>query len=413
MATTTSTPQMTADWNSYFAGSQPGQTRQWGGGTLTRNADGTATFSYNGQNTVLRRDMPFAQVAALSPQIADDWYKSYGFTAPSNVTNQTVAAGNIPKMNALMPFSSQGTGSTANSPFGMGDGVYAPPMQAQQFWQSGAYDPSKQQTAGQGVGTYVQPSQAGGMVNQGQFGTGGNAIAGGGSTAGTTGGTATGGASGGLFQGVDVNSYNQNPYLAQMGTVLTNRVTDNLNRNIMPGIRSNAVMAGGFGGSRQGVVEANAMKDANQTISDALTGAYFQDFTNQMNRNLQQYGQNQGFYSNQRGQDLQQIGLGASLFNQGNQGFLGQGQGIYGLGTTQQQAPWNVVNNGNAGFGQWSGFGTTTQAGGGAQGMLGGALAGGQLGSLWGGPQTNSAGTAFRTGSGTMSDLTNLGVFSR
>lgn len=205
---------------------------------------------------------------------------------------------------------------------------------------------------------------------------------------------------GGLVQDVNVNQYQQNPYLSQMGDVLTNRVTDNLQRNIMPGIRSNAVAAGGFGGSRQGVVEANAMKDANQTISDALTGAYFQDFTNQMNRNLQQYGQNQNFYSNQRGQDLQQTQLGANLFNMGNQGFLSQGQGIYGLGTTQQQAPWQVINNGNAGFGQWSGYGTTTQAGGGAQGALGGALAGGQLGSLWG-RSPNAAGGVNSAGFGT------------
>lgn len=153
--TTTSTPQMTADWNAYFAGSQPGQTRQWGGGTLTRNADGTATFGYNGQNTVLRRDMPFSQVAALSPQIADDWYKSYGYTAPSNVTNQTVAAGNIPKMNAVMPFTSQGTGATPDSPFGMaGNGAYAPPLKPQQFWQSGSYDPSKGLLAGASAGQY-------------------------------------------------------------------------------------------------------------------------------------------------------------------------------------------------------------------------------------------------------------------
>lgn len=232
---------------------------------------------------------------------------------------------------------------------------------------------------------------AGGMPSgapTGGTGYGGVGGALGGATGGSAGlGGASGGASnGGLVQGVNVNQYEQNPYLAQMGSVLTNRVTDNLNRQVMPGIRSNAVAAGGFGGSRQGVVEANAMKDANQTISDALTGAYFQDFTNQMNRNLAQYGQNQNFFSNQRGQDLQQTALGANLFQQGNQGFLSQGQGMYGLGTQQQQAPWQVVNNGNAGFGQWSGFGTTTSAntGGGAQGALGGALAGGQFGNLWG-----------------------------
>lgn len=235
-----------------------------------------------------------------------------------------------------------------------------------------------------------------------------------GATPGTGGASAGGASSGsGLVQGVNVNQYQQNPYLSQMGDVLTNRVSDNLQRQIMPGIRSNAVAAGGFGGSRQGVVEANAMKDANQTISDALTGAYFQDFTNQMNRNLAQYGQNQNFFSNQRGQDLQQLALGANLFQQGNQGWLSQGQGMLGLGQTQQQAPWQVINNANAGLGQWSGYGTTTSAnqGGGAQGALGGAMAGGQLGKLWGGAGLNSNGSAYQTGAGTMSDLKSLGVF--
>ena len=177
-----------------------------------------------------------------------------------------------------------------------------------------------------------------------------------------------------------------------MGTVLTNRVNDNLQRNILPSIRGGAIAAGGVGGSRQGVIEANALNDANRQISDSLTGINFQDFTNSMNRNLAQYGQNQAFYNANRGMDLQQTALGANLFQQGNQGWLSQGQGLSGLGTTQQQAPWQVINNANAGLGQWSGYGTTTSAnqGGGAQGTLGGMMAGGQLGSLWSGAGLNS-----------------------
>ncbi len=217
-------------------------------------------------------------------------------------------------------------------------------------------------------------------------------------TAGAIGGATAGAASpaaastgGGLVQDVNLSQYNQNPYLAQMGTVLTNRVNDNLQRNILPSIRGGAIAAGGVGGSRQGVIEANALNDANRQISDSLTGINFQDFTNQMNRNLAQYGQNQAFYNANRGMDLQQTALGANLFQQGNQGWLSQGQGLSGLGATQQQAPWQVINNANAGLGQWSGYGTTTSAnqGGGAQGALGGALAGGQLGSLWGGAGTS------------------------
>lgn len=306
----------------------------------------------------------------------------------------------------------------------------------QQLWQR----QQDREAARQGTrlqGTYLAPSEMGGQsaVNQpliyaisdgGQYqntvtpvdhlfpmdrpggasapvgGAGYNGGGVGGATPGTGGASAGDASSGnGLVQGVNVNQYQQNPYLSQMGDVLTNRVTDNLQRQIMPGIRSNAVAAGGFGGSRQGVVEANAMKDANQTISDALTGAYFQDFTNQMNRNLAQYGQNQNFFSNQRGQDLQQLALGANLFQQGNQGWLSQGSGLLGLGQTQQQAPWQTINNANAGLGQWSGYGTTTSAnqGGGAQGVLGGSLAGGQLGKLWGGAGLGQAGLGQMTNS--------------
>lgn len=224
-------------------------------------------------------------------------------------------------------------------------------------------------------------------------------------TAATTAGAASPAAAstgGGLVQDVNLSQYNQNPYLTQMGTVLTNRVNDNLQRNILPSIRGGAIAAGGLGGSRQGVIEANALNDANRQISDSLTGINFQDFTNSMNRNLAQYGQNQAFYNANRGMDLQQTALGANLFQQGNQGWLSQGQGLLGLGQTQQQAPWQVINNANAGLGQWSGYGTTTSAnqGGGAQGVLGGALAGGQLGSLWG-ASPNAAGGVNSSGWGT------------
>lgn len=213
---------------------------------------------------------------------------------------------------------------------------------------------------------------------------------------------------GSLTQGVNVNQYTPNPYMSQWQDTITNKLTDNYNRNVAPGIRSGAMAAGGYGGSRQGVVEANAMKDLNGSISDALTGAQFQDYTNQMNRNLQQYGLNQNFYTANRGLDLNQTQLGANLYNLGNQGYLSQGSGLYNLGTSQQQAPWQVINNGNAALGQWSGYGTTTSAntGGGTQGLLGGALGGAQLANLFTRNSSANSGTL-------MGDLPNLGMFSR
>lgn len=276
-------------------------------------------------------------------------------------------------------------------------------------------------------------------------------------------------------------SYQESPYLKQQAEAIRGEANQNLQRNILPSIGSQAIATGGFGGSRQGVVEANALNDVNRASTNAISGLYAQDYQNSMNRQLQQYatdmnayltgrGQDQSyalgqgnlnlnaqnsqfnnmlglgnlglnyqntmqnfglanrnsdqnfalglgnlglgkqnsdnsfmlglgnlglgaqnannsFYTAQRGQDLQAAGLGANLYNQGNQGYLGQGQGLYGLGSQQQAAPWNTVNNANAGLGQWSGYGTTTSAntGGGAQGAFGGALAGGQLGNLWGG----------------------------
>lgn len=373
---------LTDEWQKLFRGRKTGDVVDFAGGKMTINVNGDPTMegSYSGnwvapdgQSFNLNRVGQGRDARANAhPAIADYYNKQYGFLSNTARLNSNLAAGTATDL----------AGNILNNP-----------------QVAGIYNPLTGQTSGTGSG-YVDPifkinpnsgatPSFGG--NTGGLPPGLSGATGGPSSIGRPGGPSAGGSfgapsGGGLVQDVNVNQYQQNPYLSQMGDVLTNRVTDNLNRNILPGIRSNAVMAGGFGGSRQGVVEANAMKDANQGISDALTGAYFQDFTNQMNRNLQQYGQNQNFYSNQRGQDLQQTALGANLFQQGNSGFLSQGSGIYGLGTQQQQAPWQVVNNGNAGLGQWRGYGTTTSAnqGGGAQGALGGALAGGQYGKLWG-----------------------------
>lgn len=248
-------------------------------------------------------------------------------------------------------------------------------------------------------------------------------------------------------------TYTPNPYLGEMAGAIRQQVTDNLQRNILPGIGSAAVAAGGYGGSRQGVVEANALKDANTGLAGALSNLYGQDYNNAMSRNLQRYQADQGynlgvgnlglgfqnsaqnfalgmgglanqrygqdqnfalgvgglanqrygqdqnyalgmgnlglgyqnslqnFYTNQRGQDLQATQLGANLFQQGNTGMQQQGQGLYNLGLTQQQAPWNVVGNYTNTVSPFTGFGNTTNStpGNAGAGALGGALIGAQL----------------------------------
>lgn len=278
---------------------------------------------------------------------------------------------------------------------------------------------------------------------------GGSGNSGGGS-GGAGGGAAGGGATGGAAAANPYTpqtlgnpfTYTPNPYLGEMAGTIRQQVTDNLQRNILPGIGSAAIAAGGYGGSRQGVVEANALKDANTGLSGALSNLYGQDYNNAMSRNLQKYqgdqnynmglgnlglgfqnsaqnyalglgglanqryGQDQNFalgvgnlglgyqnslqnfYTAQRGQDMQGVQLGANLFQQGNTGMQQQGQGLYNLGLTQQQAPWSVVGNYTNTVSPFTGFGNTTNStpGNAGAGALGGALVGAQLYNLFNKP---------------------------
>jgi hypothetical protein len=199
-------------------------------------------------------------------------------------------------------------------------------------------------------------------------------------------------------------AYTPNPYLAQQADAITQQVTGNLNRSILPQLRGGAQSVGGFGGSRQGVVEANALNDANQGISNALANLYGADYTNAMNRGLQQQSldnsynlglgnlglnaQNaqNSFYTSQRGQDLQQMGLGSQLAQSANQGYLNQGSGVYDVGSQYQNAPWQTMGNFNSAATPYTGYGATSTT---SQGTnpwaqaLGGAAMGAQLGRLF------------------------------
>ena len=86
-----------------------------------------------------------------------------------------------------------------------------------------------------------------------------------------------------------------NPFQLQMFNAVTQQVTDNFNRNVLPGITSAAVSTGGFGGSRQGVVEANAMKDLNQGLTNTLGNIQYTDWNNYQNRLLQNKGLNNSY----------------------------------------------------------------------------------------------------------------------
>ena len=65
-----------------------------------------------------------------------------------------------------------------------------------------------------------------------------------------------------------------NPYLSGIADNIGRQASDNYNRNIAPQIRGGAQLAGQFGGSRQGVVEANALNDINRSVADNVSSLY-------------------------------------------------------------------------------------------------------------------------------------------
>lgn len=201
---------------------------------------------------------------------------------------------------------------------------------------------------------------------------------------------------GGGGGGMGGYGYEKSPYMDAMATNIMRQVNDNWSRNLAPSIRSGAMQAGGFGGSRQGVVEANALKDINSGLSGALSNLYNTDYQQSMGRNLQRYQGDQSYDLGLRNNDL---GFGQLDFNinQGNvnnqlQGAnlgmntwnaqQGANQGAITAGTNMQNTPYNNWSNFNTAannVGQGLASNTTNQD---AQGNpLMGALGGWQLGS--------------------------------
>ncbi|HMW22345.1 MAG TPA: hypothetical protein PKC59_02825 [Burkholderiaceae bacterium] len=137
-----------------------------------------------------------------------------------------------------------------------------------------------------------------------------------------------------------------------------------------------------------GMGGVNNQAQANQNNYNLGLGNLDYNYWNAGNNfNLQNTIAGQNFYTNQRGQDLQQLGLGANLFNQGNQGLQGQGQGLWGIGQQQQMSSWLPYQQFGSLLGPFSGLGgqqSQTQPGGSAWGnALGGALTAGQLWNLF------------------------------
>lgn len=97
-------------------------------------------------------------------------------------------------------------------------------------------------------------------------------------------------------------------------------LTDNLQRNILPGIRSNSVLAGQYGGSRQGVAEGLAISDLTKQMSNSNTqfGLGATAANSSALANAYENGQNRALSATQ-GLGAQQYGVASQNANTKNQ----------------------------------------------------------------------------------------------
>jgi len=231
-----------------------------------------------------------------------------------------------------------------------------------------------------------------------------------------------GGSSGGGYAG---NYFDQaKPYLDAAGKAMTQQMTDNFNTRVLPGISSAAAASGGYGGSRQGVMEANATNDLNQQIGNGLAQLNAQGFNSGMQYDLGRRNNDLGYYNaaNSYNLGLGNLGLGYAgldrqinndnnswamqgwnLANNAQSNLMGNNQTGLTAGTNVQNTPmnyWSQFANMFNGIG--NGYGSTTGStntqGNPLLGALGGAQLGGQLSGLWGtSPGNQSALNAANT----------------
>ena len=243
----------------------------------------------------------------------------------------------------------------------------------------GGYSPGITDTY---AGTYKTPSQVQAEAQAAAAERSRGVTVGGGSN---SGGYATG-AGGGVMYGGGVQpapqqnlgmggqqGYTKNPYLDHMASGITSHMYDNWTRNQLPSIRSGAMAAGGFGGSRQGVVEANGLNDMNRSLGANLANLYGSDYNNATGRNLQQQSINNSYDLGLRNSDLGFGQLDANINQQNfNNNLAGAnfGMGVYGMmngmnqqginsGTQMQNTPLNYFNQFNGNTNATGGMGGT------------------------------------------------------
>lgn len=166
----------------------------------------------------------------------------------------------------------------------------------------------------------------------------------------------------------------QNPYLQGQIDNLTNTVTTNLNRNILPSIRRGQVANGTLGSTRQGIAEGIAVGDTNNALSGAVSNLQANQFNADRNYGLQSDALDQSIWQGnqnaQRQSALDQLGMYGTMLG------LNQQYGVNNS-TQVQNTPlnyWQTFGNQAAQFAGLGGANSQQLQGNQLLGGLGGAL---------------------------------------
>ena len=368
-------PQYAQDWENITSG-----------GTSAFSTDGTSLIKTN-------FDSMSPQAAQHYAQNPYDLLAAEGFGHDPTLQYQAYYGGGAGIPNPKTTNMSSWMQQNRWTPGGIQGGVNNPSMYANTAFGAG-YD-SYRAAAGLGDSTNTQnvvnnkqPYLMGGGSSGGSSGGGGG---GGSYGGGTTGGSAS--SSGGSM------SFNatMNPYLQQMGDMLAGTMTNNWQRKVQPQIASQSIAAGGYGGSRQGVAEANSANDLNMGIGSALANLYGQGYGQGLNYDLGQQNIGLGYANLDRNINndnlnwqMQGANFGLNMYDrlqQANQLGLQTGSQI-------QNTPYNYWQNfSNQANSIGQGYGTQTNSTGGNpfMGALGGAQLGNQAANWWGGGRAGSA----------------------
>lgn len=193
------------------------------------------------------------------------------------------------------------------------------------------------------------------------------------------------------------STFQQNPYAQQMAGNLSQQMGEQFQRQIAPQISSGAQLAGGYGGSRQGVLEANAANDLQQNTGQAvgtlLGNLYGQDLS--YNLGMGNLGLGYANLDRSIANDNNQWGLqGAQLGMQLQDRQLQQNQMGLAQGTQIQNNPFNNLNQYGGlynSIGQGYASNSSNQPGSALGGALGGAQLGSSLGKWWNSQNSNSS----------------------